>query len=80
MYFSFSTLLLIVVKSGVLGGLPNVLAGLSSTEVSVICYPAMTLSDFCRHFQLWLNGRNCVLATGGHVLILHAFDTVENGL
>lgn len=67
------------VKSRVLRGLSNVLDGLASAEGALICNAAMTLSEFCRHFQLWLNGHNCILATGGRVLILHLFDT-ENGL
>lgn len=60
-----------MVKSRVLGGSSNVLDGFASTELAVICNPAMTSSDFCRLFQLWLNGHNRVLVTGGHVLILH---------
>jgi len=57
--------------------LSNVLDGLARTEVAVICNPATTLSDFCRHFQLWLNGHNRMLAPGGYVLILHSFDAIE---
>lgn len=69
-----------VVESRVLGGFSHVLDGLASIDVAVICNPPMTLLDFCRCFQMWLNSQNYVLATGGCVLILHLFDVIENVL